>query len=97
MLNNMIVDMAELSYLTTRLFKFGRMDDDTKTIPYVKPTRTDLEEVLARDFDLKLRLDSDPLLVRVEQALRMRFPGTQGWPARVPEWEIDAEEEEVGA
>lgn len=75
-LDTMIVDIAELSYLTTRLFKFGRMDEDTKSIPYMKPTRADLEEVLARDFDLRLLLETDPLLARIERALRMRFPGT---------------------
>ncbi|MER8589495.1 hypothetical protein NKH19_30580 [Mesorhizobium sp. M1338] len=79
-LDTMIVDIAELSYLTTRLFKFGRMDEDTKTIPYVKPTRGDLEEVLARDFDLKLLLETDPLLARVERALRLRFPGSRATP-----------------
>lgn len=79
-LDTMIVDVAELSYLTTRLFKFGRMDEDPKTIPYVQPTRGDLEEVLATDFDLKLLLETDPLLARVERALRLRFPGSRATP-----------------
>lgn len=73
-LDIMIADIAELSYLTIRLFKFGRMDEDAPSIPYVKPTRADCEIILARDFDLKLLPESDPIIKRVDQALRMRFP-----------------------
>jgi hypothetical protein len=71
----MIVDLAELSYLTTRLFRFARMEPEAETIPYVKPTRGDLEEALDRDFDVKLLLEEDPIHDRIARAMRQRFPG----------------------
>ena len=74
-LSTMIVDLAELSYLTTRLFRFARMEPEAETIPYVKPTRGDLAEALDRDFDVKLLLEEDPIHDRIARAMRQRFPG----------------------
>jgi hypothetical protein len=74
-LGTMIVDLAELSYLTTRLFRFARAEPGAETIPYDKPTRSDLEEALDRDFDVKLLLEEDPIRVRIACAMRQRFPG----------------------
>lgn len=58
----MIIDIAELACLTTRLSKYGRMGVDAMTVPYEKPTRADLERVLDRDFDLKLLSEGDPAM-----------------------------------
>lgn len=74
-LSTMIVDLAELSYLTTRLFRFARMEPGAETISYVKPSRSDLEEALDRDFDLKLLLEENPIRGRIARAMRQRFSG----------------------
>ena len=71
----MIMDLAELSYLTTRLFKFARMEPAAEAIPYVKPSRADLEEALERDFDVKHLLEENSIRVRIDRAMRQRFPG----------------------
>lgn len=74
-LSTMIVDLAELSYLANRLFRFARMEPGAETIPYVKPTRADLEDALDRDFDVKLLLEESPIRVRIARAMKQRFHG----------------------
>jgi hypothetical protein len=74
-LDNMVADIAHLTYLTNRLYEFGRMEVDE--VPYVKPTRADLEEILDRDFNLKLLLEGDSIRTRVGRALSMRFPSAR--------------------
>ncbi len=80
-LSTMIVDLADYSYLTTRLFSFARMEASAETIPYVKPTRADLEEALDKDFGVKLLLDDDPIRERIDRAMRQRFAGKSVTPS----------------
>jgi len=72
-LSDMVIDLAELSYLTLRLFDFGRMEKGATTIAYVKPTRADIEHALSWDFGLRLRPESSSIRNRIDLALRMRY------------------------
>lgn len=78
-LDNMLIDLATYSYLNTRLFQLGRLEEDIDTVPYVKPTQADIEKILLYDFEMKLLVERDPILIRAERALRMRFPSKSGW------------------
>lgn len=70
----MVADIGELTWLTNRLYEFGRME--VEEIPYVKPTRSEIEEVLNLDLEIRHLSESNPLRIGVERALRMRFPGS---------------------
>lgn len=74
-LDVMIADVARLSYLTTRLFEFGRME--VERIPYIKPTRQDFEEILLREFSVWHMPESNEIHPRIQRALDMHFPSTR--------------------
>lgn len=86
-LDNMIMDLATYSYLNTRLFQLGRLEDDIDTVPYVKPTQAEIEKILLYDFEMKLLVERDPILIRAERALRMRFPSKSGWTTKAEDKE----------
>ncbi len=67
----MIVDIARLTYLTNRLYAFGRMEQDA--VPYMQPTRKDLEREIYRDMGMYRLMPDDPLNVCVKEALDMEF------------------------
>ncbi|ESZ17733.1 MULTISPECIES: hypothetical protein [unclassified Mesorhizobium] len=67
----MIFDIARLSYLTNRLYDFGRMRAD-KT-PYVPPTREELERELYRDLGMYALPAGDPLNDRIRKAMDQEF------------------------
>ncbi|PSH59044.1 hypothetical protein CU102_27725 [Phyllobacterium brassicacearum] len=72
-LDQMIADLATLTFLTNNLFDYGRFECDT--VPFVKPSRDDLEKVISRTLDETFRLEVDHVLAgRVQKALDVRFP-----------------------
>ncbi|MCX2698609.1 hypothetical protein [Ochrobactrum chromiisoli] len=79
-LDTMIMDLAEYSYLTTRLINLGRITEGVTCVPYISASRSDLEQVLKRDFGLFGLLTSDPTSERLARAFRRRFGNDDGWP-----------------
>lgn len=65
-LSRMLADVATMTYLTERLFEFSRMD--AKSIPYLEPTRNDLEEALYR-LGGPERTCAPKIRFRIEEAL----------------------------
>lgn len=70
-LQTMLADVAAMAYLTERLFEFSRME--VKTIPYVKPTRDNLEGALYH-LGGPENVASPQISQRIGDALDKRFP-----------------------
>lgn len=67
----MIVDIARLSYLTNRLYDFGRMS--AEQVAYVPPNRQDLESEIRRDMGMFMLPPDHEYHQRVREALDMAF------------------------
>lgn len=77
--DNMLTDLAVYDYLTTRLFEYGRLNEDAENIPYVKPTQADIENILMYTFKMRFEVPGSKVLFRANQALRLKYPGSNGW------------------
>ncbi|MFD1983328.1 hypothetical protein ACFSOZ_11685 [Mesorhizobium newzealandense] len=67
----MVFDIARLTYLTNRLYDFGRMRADKA--PYTEPTRKDLESELYRDLGMYALPSGHELNKRIRQAMDQQF------------------------
>ncbi|MGO8116010.1 hypothetical protein AB9F43_15660 [Rhizobium leguminosarum] len=67
-LNLMVVDIGRLTYLTTALFEYGRLEADTA--PYAKPSRRELTEQLVRYM---VPGKESKVLQRIEVAMDSEF------------------------
>ncbi|MFK0692689.1 hypothetical protein ACFX5Q_31715 [Mesorhizobium sp. IMUNJ 23033] len=65
----MVVDIARLSYLTNRLYDFGRRR--AERVSYVPPTREQLEGELGRD--LRIYTSDNEIAVRIQKAMDQEF------------------------
>lgn len=76
--DNMLIDLAYYDYLTTRLYKYARLDEDVKSVSYIKPKQSDIEYILKYSFDMRFEIEGSQILTRANQALRSRYPGSKG-------------------
>lgn len=67
----MVVDIARLSYLTNRLYDFGRMS--TEQVAYVPPNRQNLESEIRRDLGMFMLPPDHEYHQRIREALDMAF------------------------
>lgn len=72
LLNIMIVDIAILSYLTTRLFRYSRLQNNGKPIIYEPPSREDLMDELIKYFGFRVKTD-EGLQSRINNGMNLYF------------------------